>query len=219
MLFVDGFGSDKRADFSVISEETSDREILGEGIGEFVGLLTTESQGETSAWEDYTVGTEDVCTEIGAGWTSKYPQHYKMRAAVLLVLLFPATFSDPTPEPLDEVFFSEQRSLWIACLSLARSFSIDHEMSLSPVLTRSVHSKDLTRRRIIADIVEKCVKTATPEQIQKLLTQDDEFDILDEDWEEMITVNETFYASADSDVALTESQEALYSAIREVRLT
>ena len=92
-------------------------------------------------------------------------------------------------------------------------------MSLSPVLTRSVHSKDLTRRRIIADIVEKCVKTATPEQIQKLLTQDDEFDILDEDWEEMITVNETFYASADSDVALTESQEALYSAIREVRLT
>lgn len=145
-----------------------------------------------------------------------------MRVAALVVLVLSVAGVEEPPassaeEENDEVAQVQRRSRWIACLSLARTFSIDHELELSSILTRTVHSKEATRKRIVADIVEACVVKATEEVVQKLVTEED-LDIYEEEWEPFLDINETFYLTPDSVVSLTPSQEKLYAAIRQVSL-
>lgn len=159
-------------------------------------------------------------TEL-AGLRSKRSIIMRVAALVMLVLAV-AGVEEPLPsspaEEQDEVAQSQRRSRWIACLSLARSYSIEHELELSSILTRTVHSKEATRRRIIAGIVETCAVNATDKVIQTLL-ETEELDIFDEEWEPFLNIDEAFYLSPESNVSLTATQEALYSSIREVTIT
>ena len=143
-----------------------------------------------------------------------------MRLLFLCVLAASAAFTEE-PDPMndeertDEAAQSHRRTKWIACMTLARALVVEHELELSPILNRSKHDKEATRKKIIADILSKCSSQVTLAEAHDILTEDN-LDIVSDKYEDYLGIDEAQFLDPEKDIGLTAEQVALYEAIKRV---
>ena len=137
----------------------------------------------------------------------------------LFVCLFLVAFAVEEPDPIndeernDEVAQAQTRARMIACLATARSVLVLNEAGVAAVLEKSVHDKEETRQKIVAEIVNKCYKKIDHKVAEELLAKD-VVEIEREDLADVVALDAEKFSKSGSSVEWTTEEQTLIDSIK-----
>jgi hypothetical protein len=141
-----------------------------------------------------------------------------MKICIALFLLIAISHAIPEPEAIndqevnDEIALAHQRASQIACLAVVRTKMIEHFAEISEILEKTPHDKELTRRRIIADIALRCSQEMTWEFAEELL-MNNQIDLSHPTVLYWVKLNKDFYLNPASDMAWTSEHVSYFEKI------
>jgi hypothetical protein len=144
-----------------------------------------------------------------------------MKIYIALFLLITISHAILEPEAVndhevnDEIALAHQRASQIACLAVVRNKMIEHDAEISEILEKTPHDKELTQRRIIADIALRCSKDMTWELAEELL-MNDSISLSHPTVISWVKLNRDFYLNPANDMAWTSEQVSYFEKIDSV---
>ena len=135
--------------------------------------------------------------------------------AVLVLMAFAVEEPDPIndEERNDEVAQAQTRARMIACLATARSVLVLNEAGVAAVLEASVHDKEATQQKIVAEIVNKCYKKIDHKVAEELLSKD-VVDLEREDLADVVALDAEKFSTSGSSVEWTAEEQTLIDSIK-----
>lgn len=144
-----------------------------------------------------------------------------MKIYIALTFLVAISHAVSEPEAIndqelnDEIALVHQRASQIACLAVVRTKMIEHHAEISEILEKTPHDKELTQRRIIADIALRCSQEITWEFAEELL-MNSTIDLSHPKVLSWVKLNRDFYLNPLSDMAWTSEQVSYFEKIDSV---
>jgi len=144
-----------------------------------------------------------------------------MKIYIALFLLITISHAISEPEAIhdqelnDEIALAHQRASQIACLAVVRTKMIEHDAEISEILEKTPHDKELTQRRIIADIALRCSQDMTWEFAEELLLHNS-INLSHPKVIPWVKLDRDFYLNPASDMAWTSEQVSYFEKIDSV---
>lgn len=143
----------------------------------------------------------------------------KIYIAIFLLITISQAVSEPEAihdqEANDEIAKVHERASQIACLAVVRTKMIEHFAEISEILDQTPHDKELTRRRIIADIALRCSQEITWQLAEELL-MNNQIDLSNPTVHSWVKLNKDFYLNPAIDMAWTSEQVSYFEKIDSV---
>lgn len=138
-------------------------------------------------------------------------------AAISLLVLLVWGIEEPEPideaERQDEVAQAQHRAGLLACMMLTWQVTVEGLADLEPVLEASKHPRDLSLRKIKADLLWKCSQGMTNTLAEQLLSSET-IDLNNPALSSFLEVDQAALKNPTQDLSLTAEQLALFEAIQ-----